>query len=152
MARFEFKMEPLLTHRRRLEDERQRALAVLLREKLILETQLRNQQQSISEDKQRLSGALAGRVDVDSIRRHAAHNHRLAVRAQQIAIRLFELTRQIEAARVALVEATKQRKAIELLRDKRFDRWRKRQQRKATAELDELATQKYGRKRREVAA
>lgn len=146
MAKFRFKFEPLLAHRRRTEEQCERALAKLLREKLILETQLHNQQASISSDKHQLGEALTGRVDVDAIRRHAAHTNRLAIGAQQIAFRLFELTRLIESARHELLEARKQRRAIELLRDKRLAQWKRQIERRENAETDDLATNAYARR------
>ncbi len=152
MAAFKFKLNPLLKHRQRIEDDKQRRLAQLLRQKLILETQLRNQQQSITDDKHRLGRALVGHVDVDSIRRHAAHSTRMSINAQSIAFRLFELTKRIDLARAELIEATRQRRAIELLRDKQERRWRIEIERRQTAELDELATQAYARGGEEAAA
>jgi len=149
MAKFAFKLEPLLAHRRHVEDEHQRALAQLLREKLILETQIRNHQSTISDDKQTMSSALVGQVNVDRIRQHAAHSGQVAVRLQQIAYRLLHLNRSIEEARKTLLEAVKQRKAVELLREKQFKRWKQAQDRREAAELDEIGTQIYMRQRAE---
>ena len=151
MAKFQFKLNPLLKHRQRIEDDKQRVLAQLLRQKLIIETQLRNQQQSITTDKHQLGEALTGQVDVESIRRHAAHSNRMSINAQRIAFSLFELGRKIEKARAELIEATRQRRAIELLRDKQERRWRIELDRRETAEIDELATQGHARRSEEAA-
>jgi flagellar protein FliJ len=152
MARFAFKLQALLKHRRAIEDERQRALAQLLREKMIIESQLRRDQTTIIDDKRRMTAALAGHVDVPRIRQHAAHQHQVAFKAQQVAFKLLELTRRIDTARRDLTHAMKQRKAVEILRDKQWNRWRRQQNRRETAALDELATQRYARSTPEVAA
>jgi len=154
MAKFTFKLEPLLAHRQRIEDERQRAMAQLLREKLILETQMRNHQQTISTDKRSMGDALVGHVDVDRIRRHAAHSGQVAVRLQQIAYRMYQLNQKVDESRRLLVEAMKQRKAVELLRDKQYKRWKAEQDRREARELDEIGTRMYVRQmqRRQAAA
>ena len=140
MARFVFQLEPLLKHRQMLEDEAQRALALLMRERMILEHELQRHQETIRDDKQLMGRSLVGHVDVPRIRSHAMHVAQVAVRAQQIGFRMVELNRRIEQARTELVEAMKQRKAVELLKDKQFKRWQHEQDRRETAELDELAT------------
>lgn len=145
MAAFQFKFETVLTHRRRQEDERQRELAQYLRQKLIIESQLRSLQQTITDDKSRMTDALTGRVDVDRIRQHANHAAQATGRAQQIAVKLLALHRQIERSRSVLLRAVKQRKAIELLRERHLRRWQREQDRRETAELDDLSTQAYTR-------
>lgn len=151
MAVFNFKFESVLTHRRRTEDQRQRELAQLLRQKMILESQLRSLQQRITDDKNSMAGSLLGPVNVNRIRQHAAHSMQVTSRAQQIAVKLLAIHRQIDQSRAALLEATKARKAIELLRDRHYNRWRGEQQRRETAELDEIATQAHGRRHTPVA-
>ncbi len=152
MAQFTFQLEPLLRHRRRVAEQQQRDLAKLLREKLIIETQLRNQQRSITQDKSQMAGALVGQVDVSRLRQHAAHVHRATVHAQQAAFRMFELGRQIDAARAKLNDAVRDRKAVEVLRERQFKRWQTQQKRREAAELDEAALQRHIRREREVPA
>ena len=152
MAMFEFQYEPVLHHRKVLEELKQRDLAKLLREKLIIESQLRSMQETITTDKRQMAGALTGTVEVRRIRQHAAHAGQVAVLARQMAARLMILTKQIELTRAKLLEAAKARKAIELLREKQFARWQREQDKKEAAVIDELATQSYARRDREVTA
>lgn len=146
MAVFEFKFESVLKQRRRVEDKHQRELAQLLRQKMIFESELRQLQQRITDDKASMTDSLRGHVNVGRIRQHAAHSAQVTGRAQQIAVKLLAMHRQIEQARGTLLEATRARKSIELLRDRHYNRWRREQQRRETAELDEIATQAYGRR------
>lgn len=150
MASFIFQFEPVLEHRQRLEDQRQRELAQLLREKMIFERQLSELQEGITQDKRAMAGSLVGVVDVSRIRQHAVHNVQVTLRAQQIAVKLLGLHRQIDQSRIKLTESMRARKAIELLRDRQHRRWSIQQQRRETAELDEMATQRHGRRRQEA--
>lgn len=151
MATFTFKFEAVLRHRRLVEDERQRALAKLLRQQMIYQSNLRTMQGTISDDKHQMGGALVGQVDVNRIRQHAAHVAQVTGRAQQIAVKLLALHRQIEHARTQLQEATRQRKAIELLHDRHLSQWRQQMNKRETNELDEIATQAHGRNIRAIA-
>ena len=146
MAGFVFKLDAVLKHRQRLEDQRQRDLAQLLRQKMIFERQLTDFQGSITDDKHTMAKALTGSVDVGRIRQHASHSMQVTIRAQQIAVRLLGLSRQIDATRALLVDAMRSRKAIELLHDRQLARWKQEQDKRQTMELDEIATQRYGRR------
>jgi flagellar FliJ protein len=147
MASFKFKFESLLTLRKRAEEQKQQALAGLLRQKQVIEGELADDQQSIRGDKHQMQGALLGHVDVARIRQHAAHVHQSAVRAQQKAVALLQLSKNIDTARADLAEAVKQRKAIEKLREKQHAAWQAEQDRREAAQLDELAVQGYERQR-----
>ncbi len=146
MAKFEFKLDPVLRHRRMIEEQAQRDVAQLLRRKLILETQIADLQRTLAMDKQAMGEALAGRVDVIRIRQQGAHGNRVALRVQEIALVLFKLAQQLDQARARLLEATKSRKAVELLRQKRLARWQHAQRRIETRDADELVTQTYARR------
>jgi len=152
MPRFTFKLEVVLRQRRRVEDEHQRALAQLLRERLILHTQLRTMQDTIRTDKQLMASALVGRVDVHRIRSHATHGAQVTQRAHGIVARLAALERQIESSRTQLLEATKARQAIELLRDRQRERFDRVMKRREAASLDEMAVQQFARQLGETAS
>lgn len=151
MPRFTFKLEPLLNHRKQLEERAQQTLAELLRQKLAIEDQLRRQQQGIARDKRTMAEALTGRVDVARIRGHANQVNRATLTAQRGAFQLVDLNRRIDHARGQLAEAMRQRKAIEVLRDRRLKQWRREQDRRETAALDELAVQRDHRQREGIA-
>lgn len=145
MPRFVFKLEPLLKQRKQIEDQAQQALAGLLREKREIEGQLHRQQQLIADDKRTMSDALTGKVDLTRIRGHATQVNRATLAAQRSAFQLLELNRRIEQARAKLAEAIRQRKAIEVLRERQWEQWKREQARRETAALDELAVQRHAR-------
>ncbi|MHC4993519.1 MAG: flagellar export protein FliJ [Planctomycetota bacterium] len=146
MAAFEFKLKTVLKTRLQAEEEIQRDLAKLLRQKLAFETELRNMQQNISDDKRLMADSLVGDVDVCRVRHHARHTLQVTNRAQQIAVKMLGLHKNIENTRRQLLEATRQRKAVEILRDKQYERWLVTERRREQNELDEMATQAYGRR------
>lgn len=143
MAKFVFQFEPLLRHRQAIEDQRQRELAQHLRSQMILQGQLRTMQQTIRDSKQQLGAGLVGRVDLSAISQFAGFSGHTTMRARQIVLRLAEIDKQIQVARQQLLDATRQRKALELLRDRQREIWRREQQRREDLELDEMANQRF---------
>ncbi len=148
MAGFHFKLEAVLKHRRMIEEQKQRDLAKLLRQQHIYQSQLRDLQQTVTDDKRSMAESLTGQVNVQRIRSHAHHAGQVTMRIQTLARELLLLGRRIDAARAELVEATKAREAIDRLRQKQYDRWRKEQDRREARELDELGTQRFVRQQR----
>ncbi|MEM7626406.1 MAG: flagellar export protein FliJ [Planctomycetota bacterium] len=145
MPKFSFRYEALLRHRRNIEDRCQRRLAEHVRTQMIMTEQLRGMQQSIVDSKRDLGGALVGKIDLSRVGEFTRFNAQSAVRGRQLVQRLAELEPQIDSARQQLLRATQQRKALELLRERDLEQWRRDMDRKETAELDELSAQAYTR-------
>ncbi len=139
MAGFVFRLKPLLEARKRAEQDAQRDVAVLERQRLDLEQQLRGHQQNLARDKHELRGSLTGAIDLRSLRLGAGAALHVVRLAQQAVLQLVGLSRRLESAREKLLEATTRRRAIELLRDRRYQRWKKALDKAETAALDEFA-------------
>lgn len=146
MAKFQFRFQTLLAHHRRVEDQRQRDLAQHLRKRMILHDQVRDMQNTIRDSKRSMADGLIGQVDLTRVGQFARYSGHAAQRARQIVVRLAAVEKQIVDARALLLEATKQRKALELLRDKHEAQWRYEQNRREVNELDELASTRYARR------
>lgn len=146
MARFKFRYQTLFDHRQAIEEQRQRELAQQLRGRMILENQLRQMQDTIRESKRQLGHGLVGKVDLEAISRFAGFSGHTSLRAQQLVIKIAEFEKRVDAARAALQEAMRQRKALELLRDKHREAWLREQALREAMELDEIATQQYTRR------
>lgn len=149
MARFVFRLQPLLRARRRAEQARQRAVAEVVRERLDLEDQLRRRQEQITQGKQALGDRLVGMLDVRLLRDQAGATMLYLRKARQLALELAGTHRRLEAAREELIEATKRRRALDLLRDRRFEQWKADLDKADTAALDELAVIAAARRERE---
>lgn len=139
MAKFTFSLDPLLKARLTVEQRHQRAVAVIEQERRGLEERIRDQQRQIAEGKQTVRGGLIGAVDAQGLRQHAASSLHMMRQAQRLVLELHGVHRRLEAARAGLIEAAKARRAVELLRERRWEEWKSAQERAETAALDELA-------------
>jgi flagellar FliJ protein len=147
VPKFVFQFESVLRQRQVEEDRCQRAFAKLLRQRLILHTQLRQMQQTITQSRGELRGVLLGAVDMSRVSQFAVYSGQATRQAQQVMMKLAQLERQMESSRSVLLEATKGRRAIELLRDKHLRRWRREQEAREAAQADEMNTQAFARRR-----
>lgn len=145
MAKFIFKLEPVLKQRQMIEDQKQRELAKLIRHRMIFHNQLRSIQTGLSDSKRQLSDGLVGQVDMTRVSQFARFSGQSQVRAQTIVRQLATLETRITEAQKQLVEAMRQRKALDLLRDKQYQAWKRTQLRREASRLDDLATQAYTR-------
>lgn len=145
MATFQFRFETVLRQRRMIEDERQRDLAKLYRRRMILQNQIRHMQDTIRESKHELSDTLVGQVDLSRVGQFAAYSGQVASRAHEIVRELAKIEQEVDSARARLIEASRGRKAIELLRERHLAVFRTEQRRREERELDEVATQQYTR-------
>lgn len=145
MPRFRFKLQAVLDHREMLEQQKQKAVAELEMSRVRLEGVIRGCQEGIvaerSDMRQRLTAG-----DVHGARRQSAAATRLKAAADRAVLELAGVHRRLERARAELIAATKARKAVELLKERRFEAWRYEQQRQELAANDELAVMAAGRK------
>lgn len=142
MAKFVFELEAVLKQRLAVERARQRALATIERERVLLEESLRDCQATIKMEKESLRHVLtpAGSgIDVRDVRMQAGASLLLVGKAQQIVLKIAGVMRRIEGARALLLEATTRRKAVETLRERRFEAWKADQRRREDAAIDEIA-------------
>jgi flagellar protein FliJ len=145
MAKFRFTLQPLLKARSLVEQSHQRAVAAIERERMRLEENLRNQQARINQGKQQLRDSLVGNVDAHSLRMHAAASMHTSRAAQRMVLELAGVHRRLEAARARLIEASRARRAVEILRDQRFEQWKKESDKIETDAIDELAVTRASR-------
>lgn len=140
MPRFRFELQPVLDARKRAEDARRLEVAELEAERVSLEDGLRRRQRSIVESRSDARDELVGRVDPDRLR--ATANASLAVMrdAQRTVLELAGVHRRLEAAQRRLQEASRDRRAIEIVRERRFEDWKQAIDRREQAALDEIAT------------
>ena len=146
MAKFVFRLEPLLTARRHVEQEARRVVAVLERERIGLENDLRRHQQQIMSDKRQMRGSMTGSLDMRALRQGAGVTLHVIRKAQQLVLKLAGVSQRMQSARAELRKTMTSRRAIELLREKRFDQWKIVQSKAETAALDELAVGRAARR------
>lgn len=149
MARYQFPLQAVLDLRERAEQACQRALAEVEAERRVLEARLEGFQLAIVACKGHLRdtlGAGAGHaVNPGSARMQMNASLHLRAQAQEVVLQLAGVHRRLEKARAALREASREKRAIELLRERREAAWRESLNRREAAELDEIAVMRAGR-------
>ncbi|MCE9592235.1 MAG: flagellar export protein FliJ [Planctomycetes bacterium] len=146
MAMFRFKLETVLRHRVMVEEECQRELAKGLRHRMILLGQLQQMQQTISESRRTLGDGLVGRVDMSQVADFARYSLQARQRAGDIVRRLSAAEKSIIDAREKLNKATRDRKALDLLKDRQRRAWQTDQDRREASAMDEMAVQAFDRR------
>ena len=121
------------------EQAHQRTVAEIERERLALEDTLRRHQEHLSEGKSSLRSNLVGRIDSGTLRMHAAASLGVMRAAQRIVLELAGVHRKLDVARAQLIESARQRRAVEILRERRYRQWQTEINKAEADALDELA-------------
>lgn len=142
MRKFKFSLEPVLGHRERIEEEKQQIFAARQRELQDAEQELAR----LNFDFKRFSIALReehARMATEELRWHYAHLEFLdrCITMQHAVI--SQRRAAVERARGDLVEASKDRKVMEKLKDKRFEEHRAREASFEQKELDDANNRRY---------
>lgn len=147
MPKFRFKLEALLDSRRRDERDHQIEFATIDRERIGLEDAIRSRHTAARRGRDDLRRALEPGEPrtIIGVRLQAKSSLMLESQTQRLAIELAGVLKRLGEARTRLLEAARARKAVELLREKRFEEWKRDQDRRETAEQDDLVTERAGR-------
>lgn len=150
MARFVFELEAVLRARQAEERRRQLVVAEFERERARVEGVIRECQSEIVRGRDDLREALGGAqavaaVDLAGVRMQAGAGLHLVAKAQRHVFELAGVHRKLDAARLDLLKAATQRKAVETLKERRYEEWREEQKRREAAALDELNVTRAGR-------
>jgi len=140
--RFKFPLEPVLTHRERIEDEKQQALAARTMELRRAQSELAR----LDSEFRRYSGVLRdGHADLssDELRAHYAHLEYLDRRIVMQHASISALASAVERARTELVDARKDKKVIEKLKEQRLEQHRALLAADEQKELDESNARRY---------
>ena len=139
MKKFQFKLTAVLRLRLHEEQEAQRELAELQQQADGLKGHLRTMQGHLEETRLEQREAVSGRVDLVAMRGAAKSAMQIARRADEIVRALAQFQPRLETARQNLVEKTRARRAIELLKERRYEEWKNEAEREEQATIDELA-------------
>lgn len=157
MPRFVFELEAVLRQRRREERDQQRVVAQLEQTRVGLESEIRRCQQTIRSEKDDLAGMLSERggvnaqVDLSAVRIQANASLHLIAQTQQVVLRLAGVHQRIDRARLELLDLARRRRAIELLREQRYERWKKELDKREQEALDEFAVMSFAHRQEDVA-
>jgi flagellar FliJ protein len=144
MSAFHFQLQTLLRLRMADRDERRADLAKALRAEEVLEKELR--QIEVEQADVRIAvreRSAPGAADVDALLRTSRYQLVLKARRGQLATQLEQVLAEIDGRRQALVEAHRQVRVLEKLRERQQAAHRSRQVQREANELDEAAASAY---------
>lgn len=143
--RFKFRLEPLLKLRQHREKERQKEHAASVHEASLQREQLQSldhqRLSTLDQQRDRLVGA------VSATQALVASRYLMKLKRQHLAgtSLLHALEREVEKKRLKLVEAARDRKTYELLKEKQQSRHRQEAEKRDQKELDEIAVTSFRR-------
>jgi flagellar export protein FliJ len=138
MSKFRFNLETLLRHRTLVERQKQVELARVAGEIAQLKSQLADATAAARETAAQISRNPSG------VREHQPFIIAMTTRAAALRRRLAACEAQHVLAHAAFADAAKERKAIEMLREKQFAEWRKKQETQEQSEIDDAAARGAG--------
>ena len=144
MSRFRFKLQPVLDVRERIQDERQRELALKLRDL----TQAQAVLAARKRDRETQRDALTRdhrSFGVDELRAAYAHLAYLDRSIEDQAVRVAACNDEVADAQAKLLSANTDRKVLETLRTRRHDAFRADAALVEQREVDDQNARRYGR-------
>lgn len=141
MAQFRFNLETVLTQRTNTENIAQRNLAMARQALVPLQDALNHLDRQRKEADLELLKRMIGPIDVSYIAGHRRFIQSLERQALDLARKIAEAQVLVDQAQQALILASREKKAIETLKEKQRERWAEEQAKKETADLDEAGMQ-----------
>jgi flagellar FliJ protein len=142
MARFVFQLQGVLRHREQVEREKMRIVAEAQGRLTALETELRALDQRVQDaSKNARENHLVGVLDMAFIAAHRRFMNSAQRQAMELVQTMGKAKQQLGEAQKHLLEAAKQKKIIEKLREKQHARWQAEQAHAETIALDEMSMQ-----------
>jgi flagellar FliJ protein len=144
MARFVFRLDPVLNHRKRLEDEQQRVFALALKQFVEAET-LRDDYVARRTAMRALIQDDHARMGVEELRAAYAHCAYLDREIDAQLLVIEERRVHVNAERLVLLEKTRDKKVLETLRERRRETFEREATLVEQRESDELNARYYER-------
>ena len=140
MAKFKFRLATLLRLREATRDERRSELAKAYQAEGILENQRRGIADALAQLQQRHRQAAApGPLDLDQLLEARRYELVLRAQARQAQSQLEAVQAEVQRRREALVDANRQVRVLDGLREKQLQRHRHEENRLEVKRLDEVA-------------
>lgn len=140
MAKFRFRLQPVLRQRELAERDEQLKVAQIEQQRLGLEDRLRACQQRIEGEQGELGEIISGgAIDPAEARAQGAAVLAAKAEAQRLAVELAGVYKRLEAARGLLAKAAMRRRSMELLRDNHKENWKREINKAEDLAVDELA-------------
>lgn len=137
---FRFRLQSVLKLRLAARDERRKALADALRAESIVREQIETLKREMEESRESARAAASpGRVEVDRLLSLNRHELLLGANIKSLEMQRLKIAEELERRRLALVEADRDVKALEKLRERQEREAALAEDRREQQQLDELA-------------
>ncbi len=147
MAKFRFRLQPVLRQRELAERDEQLKVAEIEQKRIGLEDRLRACQQRIEGEQSELGVLISkGSINPAEARSQGAAVLAAKAEAQQLAVELAGVYKKLEAARGLLAKAAMRRRSMELLRDNHKESWKREINKAEDLAVDELAVLRASRR------
>jgi flagellar FliJ protein len=149
MKKFTFRLEALLTVKKNKEEEVKRRLADKNREAEMSRQKISGMQEELKQfqsgEKQKRAG---GAGDIASMRGSVAYRNRLKMDILKEGQRLDQIMVAAYKVNQELIIAAQERRAVEIIKEKRYDEWKKENAAAEQKFMDDLSQQAFSRKQR----
>lgn len=140
MPNFHFRLETLQKIREAERDNRRRRLAEALQALQIVAQRRQELEVEAAVVKERTrSASLPGELDVSTLMNHQRYTLLLVAQRQQLQEQAARIEDEVHRRRAALVEADRQVRVLDKLREKQWAAFRKEQEQRDQKEMDEVA-------------
>lgn len=147
MKKFEFSLEALLEVKKRAEEEIKLRLGELNRQAEEVRRSINEVQDRLKEFQASEKEVRRGGEDIASLRSSVAYRHSLKLELLNEGRRLDDIMVQIYSVNQELIKASQERRAVEILKDKRFLEWKKQKEKAEQGFIDEISQQSFLRAR-----
>jgi flagellar FliJ protein len=146
VKRFTFSLETLLRVRRQREELARRDFALALGERTRQEAVLSGIDEEAARARTGLSELVTGRFRLQKVLLYYRYLSGLKLERERGEEKLAELTRVTEEEREKLVQASREKKVVELLREKHYKRYLREADRLEQRELDDVVSSRAARR------
>lgn len=143
---FTFTLQSVLEQRKNAEDRLQKELAHLDRQLQAQKAALNDLRARRSQCSRSLQQSQCKGISIGDARIYMSFLERTDRKIEAAVEALNQLRAQHHQKRLQVLEAVKQRKAMEKLKERKYRQWRKAQNRREQAQLDEAAVARFNRR------
>lgn len=147
MKKFAFRLQSVLNYREKIEHQRHLVFARVLQVVQTQERELVDLYRLTSEAIEELREQVAEKVDVAALRQERLYLASVTRRIAEAIKRLRTVENELEHARRRLIDARRDRRALELLHQRRGDEYEYEANRQMQMELDEIGGRSWRAKR-----
>jgi len=136
--RFRFRLQNVLRYRQRLEEKAKKDLALAQRDLIEQQRRLDRLWSERAEQQARLASKAVARLDMSEVMSYHSYIYAIEARLRREGLELVRREAAAEKKRLELVEASRAKRALEILREKRFGEYLKYLDSEERKALDEI--------------